>query len=86
MKIKLVESKFGLFIGEEKFSVTGVKLMKPYRVSFSDEGLEFKSLGYGLSEIKNIKLRQSDIFTCTLVIPEIAKEYKKAIEKDSTPQ
>jgi len=82
MKIKLVETRFGLFIGEQKFSITGVKLVNPYRV-FINEKIQIERIGFGLAEVPKIKINSSDIIFNENATLDFKAEYLQAVEKDN---
>jgi len=82
MNIVLVETSYGLFVGEEVGMFRTV-LSNPYKIYFEENDLRFESLGVGIAEVSEITIPRNNIIYKEEVTPEFKESYSQALEKDS---
>ena len=80
MNVVIVESMFGMFIGEDVSSVFSTKLLNPYRIFENEEGVNFISLGAGLAEVDKISIK--NVLYKKTAASKTIEEYKAALKKD----
>ncbi len=83
-KIIIVESKFGLFIGQKGFSLCPftIKLNNPFRVNFGEENITFDDVSWNMVDKFNLKIRKSEILYNEDANTDFAKEYETALAKN----